>query len=220
MPKSKRAQKITLSKTVRKGRERKEAIVEEVRDCVDRYKSVFVFSAANMRNSALKDVRGRLRTSRLFFGRNKLIGAALGRTESDAYRAGLEQVAAAIMGGEFGLIFTDETLEAVQQVLSDSRVPEYARAGFEATEEVVLQEGELPQFPHSIEPYLRKLGMPTKLQAGTVILLGEHTVCNEGDVLSADQAKILQLLDIKMAVFDVTLTCQWSKGEFRPIAKA
>eukprot|EP00967_Tisochrysis_lutea_P058142 scaffold73874_cov32-Tisochrysis_lutea.AAC.1 len=166
MPKSKRAQKITLAKTVRKGRERKEAIVEEVRGCVDRYVNLYVFETSNMRNTALKDVRARLRTSRIFFGRNKLIAAALGRKASDAYRDGLDHVADALLGGEAGIIFSDEPLEAVQQILKDSEVPEYARAGFEATEDVTLPAGDLAGFSHSMEPYLRKLGMPTKLQSG------------------------------------------------------
>jgi len=219
MPKSKRAQKVTLSKTVRKGRERKEAIIEEVRDCVGRYKNVLVFETSNMPNTALKDVRARLRSSRIFFGRNKLIAAALGRTSSNAYRDGLDLVAEALLGGEAGIIFTDESLDAVQQALRESEVPEYARSGFEATEDVTLCEGELPQFAHSIEPYLRKLGMPTKLQAGTVVLLCDYHVCKAGDVINSDQAKILQLVDNKMAVFQATLTCHWSEGKFRPLSE-
>ena len=45
MPKSKREQKITLSRTGKKGRDRKQAIIEEVRECVDKYKSLYVFTA-------------------------------------------------------------------------------------------------------------------------------------------------------------------------------
>ena len=57
MPKSKRERKITLSKTAKKGRDRKGAILEEVRGCVDEYTNLFVFSAQSMRNTALQDVR-------------------------------------------------------------------------------------------------------------------------------------------------------------------
>ena len=48
MPKSKLEQKITLSRTGKKGRDRKQAIIEEVRECVDKYKSLYVFTATNM----------------------------------------------------------------------------------------------------------------------------------------------------------------------------
>merc|ERR1712070_574651 len=100
MPKSKREQKVTLSKTQKKGRERKVGLMEEVRQCVDQYTTIFVFTASNMRNAALKDVRAALKTSRIFFGRNKLIAAALGRSASDEYRDGLSKVASTLLGGE------------------------------------------------------------------------------------------------------------------------
>ena len=82
MPKSKRAQKVTLSKTQSKGRARKETLLEEVRGCCDSYNSAYVINAQNMRNTALKEVRARLQGSRLFFGRTKLLASALGRVAS------------------------------------------------------------------------------------------------------------------------------------------
>ena len=60
MPKSKREQKITLSRTGKKGRDRKQAIIEEVRECVDKYKSLYVFTATNMcvrEREALSSIR-------------------------------------------------------------------------------------------------------------------------------------------------------------------
>ena len=143
MPKSKRERKITLSKTAKKGRDRKGAILEEVRGCVDEYTNLFVFSAQSMRNTALKDVRAQLKKSRIFYGRNKLMAAALGRGPSEEYRDGLSQVAQSLLGGETGLIFTNETYESVRRCLEDSQVPEYARSGFEATRDVAL--GERPK---------------------------------------------------------------------------
>mmetsp|Transcript_57780 Transcript_57780/g.95492 ORF Transcript_57780/g.95492 Transcript_57780/m.95492 type:complete len:221 (+) Transcript_57780:24-686(+) len=214
MPKSKREQKVTLSKTQKKGRSRKESIINEIRECVDRFATIYVFAAHNMRNSALKDVRARLKSSRLFFGRNKLISAALGRTASDEYRDGLSAVAKELLGGEAGVLFTNESDAAVKQCIDDCQVPEFARAGFEATQEVTLPAGPISQFAGSQEPYLRKLGLPTRLQAGVVTLLGDHTVCRNCEELSSDQAKILQLLDIKMAIFQLSLTCRWSNGDF------
>ena len=65
-----------------------------------------------------------------------------------------------------------------------------------------------------MEPYLRKLGLPSRLEAGVVTLLAAHTVCTEGEALTSDQAKLLQLLGIKMAVFKLSLKCRWAEGEF------
>lgn len=43
---------------------------------------------------------------------------------------------------------------------------DYARAGNRAQMDVTLDEGPLEQFPHSMEPQLRQLGLPTALKKG------------------------------------------------------
>lgn len=68
---------------------------------------------------------------------------------------------------------------------------DYARSGFVVNETVVLPEGPMPDFPHSIEPHLRQLGMPTALKKGIVTLLQEYQVCKNGQTLTPEQAKIL-----------------------------
>lgn len=88
---------------------------------------------------------------------------------------------------------------------------EYARSGFKATETVVLPAGPLEEFTHSIEPHLRSLGMPTKLQKGVVTLFSDYTVCEEGKVLTPEQARILKLIAKPMAKFQLTMKCSWTK---------
>lgn len=215
MPKNKRERKITLSQTQKKGRARKESIVDEVRECVDKFEALYVFSCDNMRNAALKNVRAQLRDSRIFFGRTKLLSAALGRTPSEEYRDGLAEVAAMLKGHEAGIVFSNEPLDVIRKTFEEAEVSEYARAGFEATEDVVLEEGALDGFPHNMEPYLRKLGLPTKLDMGVVTLLCRHEVCKEGDTLNGDQAQLLQLLKVKMCTFSLALRCRWSKGDLQ-----
>lgn len=74
-----------------------------------------------------------------------------------------------------------------------------------------MEEGPLEQFSHAMEPYLRKLGLPTKLEKGVVTLLKSYEVCTEGSVLTSDQAKVLELLDVRMAAFQMSLKAHWNK---------
>lgn len=46
---------------------------------------------------------------------------------------------------------------------------------------------------------------------GVVTLLNNFEVCKEGNVLTSSQAKILELLDIKLACFKLTLKGRWTK---------
>lgn len=48
-------------------------------------------------------------------------------------------------------------------------IEDYARSGNVATQEVVLEEGALPEFSHAIEPQLRQLGLPTALKKGNAV---------------------------------------------------
>lgn len=217
MPKSKRERKVTLSKTQKKGRARKQTIVEEVRTCADAFSSAYVVSAENMRNSALKDVRGKLAGSRLFFGRTKLLSAALGRDAASEHRDALSQVAKCLAGGEAGLLFTNESEASVRTVVHETQVDEFARAGTDANQTVELPAGPLANFPHNMEVYLRKLGLPTRLDNGVVTLMCNHEVCKVGRELDSNQAKLLQLLGIKMARFKLSLRCRWeAPGSFTP----
>lgn len=68
---------------------------------------------------------------------------------------------------------------------------DYARSGMEALQTVTLEPGPLNEFSHSMEPQLRKLGLPTSLVKGVITLNQEHKVCAKGSILTPEQAQIL-----------------------------
>merc|ERR1712154_229399 len=94
---------------------------------------------------------------------------------------------------------------------------DFARTGGVATETVVLKEGPLTMFGHGMEPQLRQLGMPVQLVKGQVTLLVDYTVCQQGDVLTSEQARILKLLGHQHAEFKLNMVSGWNKaeGEFK-----
>lgn len=112
-----------------------------------------------------------------------------------------------------GLLFTDTSKKEVLDWAKDYWAIEYARSGFVPTETVVLKEGPLEEFAHSMEPHLRSLGLPTKLQKGVVTLYNDFTVCEEGKVLTPEQARILKLIAKPMAKFKLTIKCSWTKKD-------
>ncbi|XP_078584945.1 mRNA turnover protein 4 homolog [Branchiostoma floridae x Branchiostoma japonicum] len=209
MPKSKRDKKISLTSTRKKGLELKRNLVDQIRECVDQYARIFTFSVENMRNSKLKEVRNVWKHSRFFFGKNKVMSVALGRGAEDEYRENLHRVSQRLRG-QTGMFFTNKTKEEVVEWFSQYQLKDFARSGNTAVQTVVLFEGPLPQFSHSMEPQLRQLGLPTKLERGEITLISDHTVCTAGDVLTPEQARILKLLDTPMVNFHITLDSVWS----------
>ena len=78
MPKSKRKRKTALTKTEGKGAQLKMDLVEKIRDSVDNYKFLYVFSYENMRTNMFKQVRKELKDSRLFFGKEQSYANSVG----------------------------------------------------------------------------------------------------------------------------------------------
>ncbi|GAQ80129.1 60S acidic P0 family protein [Klebsormidium nitens] len=214
MPKSKRNKVVTLSQTKKKGREQKEGVINKVRACFDEYSSMYVFRYENMRNTKLKELRDRLASSsRFFLGSNKVLQVALGKTDAEEYRDGAHK-AAELVSGNRGLFFTNLSKDEVMKLFEDYEELDYARTGTKATKTVELPEGPLEMFTHDQEPFLRKQGMPTKLNRGVVELVSDFTVCKEGAPLAPEAARILRLLGEQLAAFRITPIALWTSDSF------
>ncbi|XP_041975148.1 mRNA turnover protein 4 homolog [Aricia agestis] len=212
MPKSKRDKKVSLTKTNKKGLQLKQKIIEEIRNSLSKYEHIFLFTVDNMRNTKLKDLRNEWKDSRFFFGKNKVMAVALGRNKSDEMEDQLNLLSKKLQG-QCGLLMTNRDVMDVLQWFKDFTEEEYARAGFVATKDVILPQGPLKDFSHTIEPHLRRLGLPTSLERGVIHLIKEYQVCKKGVPLTPEQASILKLLGIQLATFKVVIKCHWTKGK-------
>uniref|UniRef100_A0A6U3AJ90 Ribosome assembly factor mrt4 n=1 Tax=Lotharella globosa TaxID=91324 RepID=A0A6U3AJ90_9EUKA len=204
MPKSKRAKIVHLTRVKKKGREKGDKLIEEVRDLVDEFSHIYLYQVENMRNSAFKDLRILWPHSRFIFGRNKLMMVALGVDEEDEYRTGLAQLAKGITG-TCGLLFTNRESKEVRKYFAEFREPQYARTGCIATKKFVIKPGLLPGLPVSMEPQLRKKGLPVRIQKGKLELVTETVVCKEGTNLTPEQCSILEMFEVKMVDFRINI---------------
>ncbi|KAG0254194.1 mRNA turnover 4 [Mortierella polycephala] len=208
MAKSKRNKIVPLTQTDKKGRAGKDALYEQIRECADRYKYIWVFSVDNMRNTYLKSVRADWKTSRFFFGRTKVMAKALGTSPEDEHKDNLHKLAEQLVG-HVGLLFTNTEPEEVKEYFANYKESDYARSGIQANSTYIVPAGPVHRgeeiFPHNMEPQLRSLGMPTVLNNGIVTLLNDYRVCKEGQTLTPEQAQLLKLFNVQMAEFQVTL---------------
>lgn len=213
---------VALTQTEKRGtREHKSEYIQKVRDAVDAHKGLYLFHFENMRSSKFKNVRLYFRedNSRIFLGKNKLLQIALGRTEEEEYQENLHHVGKRIKGGSVGLLLTSLPRQQVESYFEQWEEPDFARAGSEASEQVVVTNEMLSTFPVSMVEQLRKLGMPVEIKNGKVVLIDrdEWRLCKAGEVLSAEKCKLLVHFDKKLATFKVQLVAFWSDGEFEPL---
>lgn len=214
MPKSRRDKVVALTQTKKKGRERKGGLIESVREALEDYSSVFVFRCQNQRNNTFKEMKKDLdETSRFFMGSNKVLQVALGKGPEDEQREGIHRLARHIKG-HAGLVFTNLTKDDLEVAFEKYRVSDYARTGTTASQTVIIEKGPVhgPHgglMEHTLEPMLRKNGMPTKLNRGVIELLADHTVCKEKEHISPAGAILLRLFGHELAEFSIDLLCGW-----------
>ncbi|CAG9937574.1 unnamed protein product [Clonostachys rosea f. rosea IK726] len=188
MPKSKRSKVVHMTQVSKKTRDQKEQLFKNIRDAVPEYQHVFVFSVDNMRNSHLKDVRRELSDCRIFFGKTKLMAKALGHDAADALAPGTEDLSK-YLSGTVGLILTNRPAQEILDHLSTFAPPE-----------------------------LRRLGVPTKMVKGKIVLGEEsgegeaYSVCKEGDILDSRQTRLLKLFNVCLSEFKVNVLAYWSSA--------
>ena len=169
--------------------------------------------------------------SRLFFGKTKVMAAALGRAATDEPALNTSLLAPHL-SGTVGLLFSPRAPAAIKAYFAGFHPLDYARAGTTATRSFVLpagvvysRGGEIPSeedlpLAHSIEPTLRKWGVPTRLVKGRVELEGEYVVCQEGEVLGSGQTTLLKMFGVATAEFGVELKAYWVKEKAEVVVLA
>ncbi|EEH40521.1 mRNA turnover protein MRT4 [Paracoccidioides lutzii Pb01] len=228
MPISKRARLVHESKTAKKShKEQTRRLFANIQTAVTQYDHIFLFSVDNMRNTYLKEVRTEFADSRLFFGKTKVMAVALGNTPETACAPNLNQLTP-FLTGNVGLLFTSRSPQSVLHFFNSFHPTDFARAGTVTTRSFTIpsgivysQGGEVPAdqdqpISHTIEPMLRKLGIPTRLVKGKVVLEVEgegYQVCKAGETLDSRQTTLLKIFGVAVAEFRVEMKAQWNRED-------
>ncbi|KAH8157278.1 hypothetical protein CIB48_g10971 [Xylaria polymorpha] len=168
----------------------------------------------------------------LFFGKTKLMARALGHTPEDSQADNIYQLTTYLKGA-VGLLFTNREPASLLSYFAELSQVDFARAGVTATREFVIPRGvvmstagEVPAehdvaMGHTIEPELRRLGVPTRMIKGKIVLEEApeganeeekrgYVVCRAGDVLDSRQTRLLKLFSVCMSEFRVRVLAYWS----------
>ena len=210
MPKSKRPTRVSLSVVKKKNKlEHKQKHYELIQESLDKHTHLFVLKPHNMRNSQLKALRERFIGSDFFIGKNRIMARALGTEEASEYKLNTRKMAN-LLHGERILFITSDDKDDVLDYFRTQKVVDYARGGFVPIETIERHPGPI-QLNHSLEPHLRALGMPTRLKNGIIHLENEFVLCSAGKAITPEQAKLLKLLEIKLAEFRLDVLGVWSQ---------
>uniref|UniRef100_A0A6U4IQ12 Ribosome assembly factor mrt4 n=1 Tax=Hemiselmis andersenii TaxID=464988 RepID=A0A6U4IQ12_HEMAN len=212
MPKSKRNKTVSLTKVKPGGRPKKEGLVQNVSEALDKYESIYVFKFDNLRASTLKNLRQLHREDRYFMGKNKIMQLALGRTPEEEPKENLHQLSQHLSGSS-GLFCTSRPRKHIIDFFKKFVETDFARGGTPATVTHTIPAGPLP-FQHTMVDQLRKLGLPVMLKTGVVTCERDHKVCTKGTPLTPEQAQVLKLLGVKTCEFRVQLVAVWENDNY------
>ena len=125
--------------------------------------------------------------SKFFLGKNKVMGVGLGRSPEEEH-ADNSHILNKYLHGQVCMLFSNLQKDAVMDAFKQKEVEDFATAGTPASYTVHLAKGteSLEGFGHSIEPHLRTLGLPTKLNFQKIELLADVFVCREGQILNVE----------------------------------
>ena len=236
MPKSKRSRVVTTSATTKNRKDLVRRLHANIQDLATAHRYIYVFSVSNMRNNFIKSVRASFPDSRIVMGKTKVMLVALGRDTESEVVPGVSKLGKYITG-EIGLLFTDREPGVMQAEFGGFWNSDYARSGAEANREVWVRPGEVKTMygveggeedplPLAIESQLRKLGVPTRIKGGKVVLEempdgeegsmdieeGGYLVCKEGETLDSRQTSILKILGVRMAEFKIRLDAVYDRA--------
>ncbi|RMZ89378.1 hypothetical protein DV736_g3385, partial [Chaetothyriales sp. CBS 134916] len=235
MPSSKRARVVPTSKTRKNRKELVRRLAAKIQQCATDYGYIYVFDVQNMRSTFLKQVRTDMDDSHIIMGKTKVMMVALGRDAESEVVPGVSALQPYVTG-EVGLLFTNRGREEVGDYFDAYVELDYARSGSQASADVRIPPGPIytqygvaargeddDPLPLQIEPQLRKLGVPTRIKAGKVVLEDAaegsmadnegYLVCSQGDTLDSRQTTILKILGVRMSEFKIGLRAVYDKEQ-------
>ncbi|EZG43307.1 putative mRNA turnover 4-like protein [Gregarina niphandrodes] len=202
MARSRKAKVVPLTKVGKKvGMDRKLEIADKIRAAVAQNRFTYVVEMSHFKTEQIQRVRESLKPGTMFMARSRIMQVALGVTAATSAAENIYKLSGLIEGRDPCVVCCGKSPEELSSLFLGERMDTYAKAGDVVEETVVIPEGKdsLSQFQFNMEPLFRKLGVPTVLDNGTIVVLTDFVICAAGETLDSNKARLLKLLDYKLA---------------------
>ena len=183
--------------------------VQEIKKLLQQHKAVGVASLQKVRAAQLQELRRKLEKSAyLRVVKNTIIRRAIAECKD---KSGLEDLEEHLAGSNI-FLFTDLNPFKLVLLLEKSRVKTTARARDIAAFDVTIPAGNTGLPPGPIISQFTAVGLPTRIEAGSVWVSRDTMVAKKGDVITARLASVLSKLGIKPVEISLTLKTVYDEG--------
>jgi len=187
----------------------KAAEVEQIRNLFNEYKALGVANLQKVRAAQLQEMKKKLKdTANIRVIKNTLMKRAVAELKE---KIGLEKLEPLLEGPNI-FLFTNLNPFKLSLLLEKGRVKTTAKAGDIAANDVIVPAGNTGLPPGPIISQLGSVGLPTRIESGSVWVNKDTLVANKGDVIDARLAGVLSKLGIKSVEVGLLLKAVYEDG--------
>ena len=187
----------------------KAAEVTEIVRLLKQYRVIGVASLEKVRASQLQELKKKLqRDAYVRVIKNTLMKRAIENVEEKRELKKLEKY----LTGPNVFLFTNMNPFKLALLLEKSKVRLIAKAGDVASFDVIVPAGNTGLSPGPIISQLNAVGLPTRIESGSVWITKDTLVARKGEVISEKLASVLSKLGIKAVEAGLTLKVIYDDG--------
>ena len=183
--------------------------VEEITDLIKKYKVVGIANLQKVRAAQMQEFKKNL-AEKVYMRvmKNTLIKLAIENCKEKPDLKKLEEH----LEGSNVYIFTDEDPFKLALILERGKVKTTAKSGDLAAFDVVVPAGNTGQPPGPIISQLNAVGLPTRIESGSVWINKDTLVVKKGEAINERLASMLSKLGIKPVVSGLAMTYVYEDG--------
>jgi large subunit ribosomal protein L10 len=183
--------------------------VEEIKKLLQDYMILGIADLQKVRAAQLQEINKKLKdTASIRVIKNTLMKRAIAKCDD---KPTLEKLEPMLNGANITL-FTNLNPFKLSLLLEKSRVKATAKAGDIAAMDVVVPGGNTGLPPGPIISQLGSVGLPTRIEAGSVWVNKDTLVAKKGDIIDARLASVLSKLNIKPVEVGLRLKVAYDDG--------
>jgi len=196
-------------------KQKKEAYCQKLYDLLDEYENILLVNADNVGSAHMNTIRKNLRGHGvLLMGKNTQIRRAL--RELLPKRPELEVLIPRIRLN-VGLVFTNEELTDLRQLLEENKVQSVAKVGAISPCDVVIPKGDTGLIPTETA-FLQALQISSKINKGQIQIMQPKLIIEKGEKVGQSEATLLKKLDIKPFKYGLEVLSCFSEGNMFDVA--
>ncbi len=181
--------------------------VDELVEFISSYQSVGIVGVQGIPSRQLQAMRRDLHGSAAIrMSRNTLVTRALEQADD-----GLEQLTE-FVAGQIALVGTNDNPFGLFKQLEASKTPAPINAGEIAPNEIVIPEGDTGVDPGPFVGELQQIGADARIQEGSIQVLSDSVVLDEGQEVDQQLASVLSELGIEPKEVGLDLKRVYSEG--------